>query len=687
MIRDAASPFPTPPARSHPRNLVVCCDGTNNTLTGGVEDTNVLLLYCYLRKHADPATTTLYYDPGVGSPDSAPPTGLVDLFKRRAERVAGLASGRGVYENIGEGYAFLMRHWEPGDRIFCFGFSRGAFTARAIVGMVNLFGILRPVHEPMIPALVRIYFSQPPQAEQVHGRKSWRRSIARMLHVGLARPAKAPSEPIHVSEEAAQVTRNQLAEQVRRNFARPASVHWVGVWDTVESVGLPLVASRDNPATATFHDKPGIRNVRHALALDEHRWPFLPRLYDAPSIVHTADGRTLKQMWFPGGHSDVGGGYASRLRNSLYPDGRNGLGDASLRWMVDEVASELGVPELGLLPPEGRAQYDDLGMPRRTAFPGVLPLRHDALHDTPYWALTGMTVREMQTQCVRTNAQAAACDGQGVEVDVQASGESHLEGPSVWDERRKAWPALFAAVGAALAIAFSGWNLLPPDRPLREGPGAACGFAMQQLATISPWTVDVRGVWPGCEPAPAGGLRHAEAWERVQAASLGWALAWDFVFIAAFGYLIARLSSRVFTWAAGWQRPGQPRRAWLLAMGWLPALAVGSDALENTLTLAALAMDHLGLPSFAAMTLLGVGLCSLSKLVGYALCALVFGGGRLLLAVWPTHAVGKVGRRAPPQRRAGPDEERARVIEPSSRHPAISAAPVEVDGVQRETAH
>ena len=55
MIRDAASPFPTPPARSHPRNLVVCCDGTNNTLTGGVEDTNVLLLYCYLRKHADPA--------------------------------------------------------------------------------------------------------------------------------------------------------------------------------------------------------------------------------------------------------------------------------------------------------------------------------------------------------------------------------------------------------------------------------------------------------------------------------------------------------------------------------------------------------------------------------------------------------------------------------------------------------
>jgi len=123
------------------RDLVVCCDGTNNTLTGGIQDTNVLLLYSYLRKHADPATTMLYYDPGVGSPDSAPPTGLVDLLKRRWSRIAGLASGRGVYENIAEAYAFLMREWRPGDRIFCFGFSRGAFTARACVGMAAASGI------------------------------------------------------------------------------------------------------------------------------------------------------------------------------------------------------------------------------------------------------------------------------------------------------------------------------------------------------------------------------------------------------------------------------------------------------------------------------------------------------------------------------------------------------------------
>jgi uncharacterized protein (DUF2235 family) len=640
------------------QNLVICCDGTNNTLTGGLEDTNVLRFYGYLRKHADLATTMLYYDPGVGTPDSAPPTGLGDLLKRRWDRIAGLASGRGVYENIGESYAFLMRHWRPGDRIFCFGFSRGAFTARALVGMVNLFGVLRPEHEPMIPTLVRIYFSQPPLAEQVAGRKSWRRAFAHVLHVGLARPEKASSEAIHVSEEAAaEVTRQDLAEQVRRNFARPAAIDWVGVWDTVESVGLPMLGSRDNPATATFHDKPGIRNVRHALALDEHRWPFLPRLYDAPSIVRTPDGRTLKQLWFPGVHCDVGGSYPARQKGSVYATDRSGLCDAALVWMVNEVAAELRVPPLAPLPPAGTPSYDDFGMPRREIFPGGLPLRHDALHDTPHWALAGMTVRRMRTELVLTNAQVAAKDSAGVKVDRQTFGPLHVSGPSVWDERRKTWPALLAAVLAALSIAFSGWNLLPADRPLVDGPAAACSFAMQQLATISPWTVDVRRLSPDCAAAPAGGLRQPEVLQQVLQRSPGWAMLWDFVFIAGAGYLIARLASRVFTWAAGWRRPDQPRPAWLLAMGWLPALAVGSDALENVLTLLALLLHAAGMPSFAIATLFLVGVCSLLKILGYVACLLTFGGGRLLLAMWPTQSVGKVGRRAPqhaPATRWGP---------------------------------
>lgn len=642
----AAAESSTVASSGPPRNLVVCCDGTNNTLTGGVEDTNVLLLYSYLRKHVDPANTMLYYDPGVGSPDSAPPAGLVDLLKRRWSRIEGLASGRGVYENIAEAYAFLMREWRPDDRIFCFGFSRGAFTARACVGMVNMFGLLRPEHESMIPTLVRIYFSQPPLADQVHGRKGWRRGLARMFHVGVARPGKAAGEAIQVSEEAAKVTRKELAEQVRRSFAEPAKVYWVGVWDTVESVGLPLLGSRDNPSTATFHDKPDILNVRHALALDEHRWPFLPRLYDSSSIVQTSDGRTLKQLWFPGVHSDVGGGYAAWQEGSAYSNGRCGLADASLVWMLNEVAPELGVPPLDSSAAHSPQRQQDLGLPAGRAFPGRLPLRHDALHDTPYWALAGMTVRRMESEVVRTNAQTARGEP-GVTVDVQTFGPSHLSGPSVWDERRKTWPAALAAVLAALAMIASGWNLLPADRTWRDAPGAACSFAMQQLATISPWTVDVRKLRPDCDPAVPGGLRNAVAWQQAQAVSPGWAMMWDFVFIGAAGYLIARLASRVFTWAAGLCSPGRARPIWLLAMGWLPALAVGSDALENTFTLAALAMHSIGMPSFAYGMLFVVGICSALKLVGYLLCALVFGGGRMLLALWRKACVGTVGRGRP----------------------------------------
>jgi hypothetical protein len=607
-----------------PRNLVICCDGTNNTLTGGMEDTNVLKLFGYLRKHANPRTTKLYYDAGVGAPDAAPPTGVIDLFKRRWDRIAGLASGQGVYENIGEGYAFLMREWQEGDRIFCFGFSRGAFTARAIVGMVNLFGVLRPEHEPMIPTLVRIYFSQPDFEDQVEGRKSVRRWMARWMHRGLARPHKAGGDPVQGSEEASGAGRQRLAEQVKRNFARTADVYWVGVWETVESVGLPPFGSRDNPATATFCDKPRIRHVRHALALDEHRWPFLPRRYDAPAFVNTASGRTLKQLWFPGVHCDVGGSYAARDAGSArYPDGRTGLADAALVWMINEVAAELAVPPLGTLQPT----FDDFGMPCRDAFVGALPLRHDALHDTPYWALAGMTVRSMRSERVRTNRQAHGQEP-GVLVDVVTAAEVPAGGPSVWDERRSPWWLLFAALMAIAALGGSGASLLE-GASMREAVAAASGFSRWQLMSI----------------VPGGGLHDAGVRAMLTGPAVAWAMVWDFVFIAAIGYVIARLASRVFTWAAGWRLPGQGRPWWLLAMGWIPALAVGADSAENLLTLAAIALDAIALPSLATLALFAVGASSVAKLAGYALCVLVFGAGRLLLAVWPTHCVGKVGRR------------------------------------------
>src|SRR6185295_20043854 len=171
---------------------------------------------------------------------------------------------------------------------------------------------------------------------------------------------------------------------------------WVGVWDTVESVGFPVLLSRDNPATATFRDKPGIRHVRHALALAEHRLPFRPRLYDEPSeVVEDTHGvkRTLKQLWFPGVHCDVGGSYA--IADS-------GLADAAWLWMFNEVAPEFDLDALTTLPVQGPPPFDDLGMPRKTVFPSTYRLRHDALWDTPVWALAGMTTRKLDPKRVAT---------------------------------------------------------------------------------------------------------------------------------------------------------------------------------------------------------------------------------------------------------------------------------------------
>jgi uncharacterized protein (DUF2235 family) len=633
------------------RNLVLFCDGTNNTLTGGIEDTNVLKLFGYLRSQKPTIPSLLYYDPGVGSPDSAPPTGLFDLIKRRWARIAGLASGQGVYDNIGEGYRFLMRHYDEAadDRIFCFGFSRGAFTARAIVGMVNLFGILRPEHEELIPTLVRIYFSQPPVEDQAEGRKSWRRAMARAMHRGLARPGQEGARGAQGGEEATAADRNQLAQQVRRNFARDADVFWVGVWDTVESVGLPPFGSRDNPATATFKDKKHMLNVRHALAFDEHRWPFLPRVYDSPHRVDVKGKdrrgqdvmRTLRQFWFPGVHCDVGGSYPSESPQSeAYPHERTGLPDASMVWMVNEVAAELGVPPLtarpaGPLPlPTGSLAF---GAPLRGPFVGKLPLRHDALHDTPFWALAGMTVRRMTTEAVHIPSL-----GEEIEVDVVAhTPPAPFQGPSVWDERRSPGWLFIAAAVAVVALWLSAWNLarvpavafaLPLEGWLARMPTAlqpAVEFARQQLQLLT-----CCGGWP------------APDWLRHDRAAVIVGMAFDFVFLLAAAYLLSRLASRVFTWMAGWRRPGESRSRWLLAVGWLPAVAVGADALENLTTLAAIAIQLIGLPGVAGLTLYLVSLFSLVKVIAWPLAIVLFGGGRLLLAVLPIRTVGKVGRQA-----------------------------------------
>lgn len=190
------------------RPLIICCDGTNNNLTGRRNDTHVAQL-CELLA-PDSQKQLLYYDPGVGNAGELPEANPWDHLKQKMVRLSGLAYGSGIYENIATAYRFLMHHWQPGDEIFLYGFSRGAFTARSVGGLVTQFGILRPEMDVMLPTLLHFYFLDRDKYEDSY------------LH-----------------------TKTQISELFASKPARTAPVWFVGLWDTVASVGAPLHQPRN----------------------------------------------------------------------------------------------------------------------------------------------------------------------------------------------------------------------------------------------------------------------------------------------------------------------------------------------------------------------------------------------------------------------------------------------------------
>ncbi|TFW09506.1 DUF2235 domain-containing protein [Oxalobacteraceae bacterium OM1] len=281
------------------RQLILCCDGTNNTFTGRVHDTNVLRLVDLLDLGA--TDQLLYYDPGVGAPDQMPATTAWDALSRKWARLQGLASGKGIYENVGSAYQFLIEHYAPGDTVFLFGFSRGAFTVRAVAGMVNLFGILQRHSAALIPTLLNVYFAKP----EARGKR----------------------------------TRAAVATQIREQFGAPqcaaARIHFVGVWDTVASVGLPLLLETRITSDGFVRGKRMV-HVRQALALDEHRASFRPRLYWENNGPIPGTDQTVEQRWFRGVHSDVGGGYRPPVPGQ--PGGQ--LSDQPFFWLLNEARAK-----------------------------------------------------------------------------------------------------------------------------------------------------------------------------------------------------------------------------------------------------------------------------------------------------------------------------------------------------------
>ena len=278
---------------NEPRNLVVCCDGTSNEI--GRLLSNVLKLYRIAEKSDEQLT---FYQPGIGTiamPDSW------GRWRQAFRSAFEMATGRGLDRDVLNAYIFLCRQYREGDRIFLFGFSRGAYTARVLAGLIYLIGLLREGQVNFAGYALKAY------------KKAKRGDDYQIAH--------------------------DFSEVV---LPRCVAIHFVGLWDTVASVivpgRLPLSKLRLEELPFTTSN-PAVRNFRQALALDEFRrmfravpWEegqiFRPNRFSTPKTPTDQDS---KSVWFAGCHSDVGGGFV---------EDQSALSKFPLLWMLSEAADD-----------------------------------------------------------------------------------------------------------------------------------------------------------------------------------------------------------------------------------------------------------------------------------------------------------------------------------------------------------
>lgn len=273
------------------RRLVVCLDGTGNEI--GRTISNVLKLYRVLDRGPD---QIVYYDPGVGTIDR-PSTW--NRIKQNSYAVAGLALGVGLDQNVLDAYSFLCRTYMPGDELYLFGFSRGAYTARVLAGFIHMIGLLEPEQLNLCGYALTSY--------------------------------KRANEENDLS----------LAWQFKRNVrSRTVLMRLVGVWDTVSSVIVPRrdrLYLPDLERLPYTRRNPSVKAFRQAISIDERRrmfrlskWvenqPYRPR----PFVPSSEVPQDVRQVWFAGAHADIGGGY---------PETESGLPKFPLLWMIDQAVA------------------------------------------------------------------------------------------------------------------------------------------------------------------------------------------------------------------------------------------------------------------------------------------------------------------------------------------------------------
>ncbi|MEO1550792.1 MAG: DUF2235 domain-containing protein [Pseudomonadota bacterium] len=315
----------TRPSRLH----VFIIDGTLSRLTEG-QETNAGLTFRLLQEVGPKVDQTFGYNPGVQG------AGLRGLI--------GVAAGYGLNASIQDGYATLCSRYTDGDRIMLFGYSRGAYAVRSLAGFITRIGLLRRRHATA-------------------------RRVARAFRYYQA---------------------HQISDQGRRfsqAYCRQnVAIEAVCVWDTVKALGLPLpLISRLAPMATHFHDAdlgPQVAHGFHALALDETRLSYAPLLW-TPGPDQTAQ---VQQMWFPGGHGDVGG-HVWRA-----PSARP-LANLSLVWVLER-AQACGLQ----LPPNWRARLPtDPAAARQNLWAG---------HNRFFWRRAARTAGEHPTEALHDSVAA-----------------------------------------------------------------------------------------------------------------------------------------------------------------------------------------------------------------------------------------------------------------------------------------
>jgi hypothetical protein len=350
-----------------PKRLVVCCDGTWNTadqaISGHPSPTNVTKLALALAaEDAAGARQCVYYHPGVGT--------------SRWERLSGGAFGVGLSRNVLDGYRFLIDNYESGDLLYLFGFSRGAFTARSLAGLIRNSGILRRENVDRIDQAWALYRSS------------------------------------------ADTPRGVAATLFRRAYSFEPRIQFIGVWDTVGALGIPTfgprwlkpIVSRINHRWE-FHDtklSTRVKGAFQALAIDEQRAAF------APAVWHQqpgADGQKLRQVWFTGVHCDIGGGYPE-----------TSLSDIALLWMADRTRPAGITP---LVPAYWSGSWRDIDPGCEHYFPPVRVLVGDTAVSLPVvdlgdragtrggepglHPLAGCSIRQVEHKLVQPAARVRCC--------------------------------------------------------------------------------------------------------------------------------------------------------------------------------------------------------------------------------------------------------------------------------------